>query len=74
MVFYELNSLGLRRFLNHFFLFQFLQFRRDDDLAIRRVGIVIEVLLVIILGLVKRFQQHNLRHNWMLEIFLCREF
>jgi hypothetical protein len=35
----------LRRFLNHFFLLQLFQLLRDDDLAIRRVGIVVEVFI-----------------------------
>ena len=45
--------LCLRIFLNQLFLFQLVEFGRDDDLAIWRVGIVVVILLVVILGGVK---------------------
>lgn len=55
-------------------MFQLFEFGRDDDLAITRLGVLIVILLVVILGFVKSLERHDLRHNRVMEILLRLEW
>ncbi len=56
----ETDSFRLRRGFDDILLFQFFQFRRNDDLAITGVGIIVVIFLVIIFGLIKFFERRDL--------------
>ncbi len=60
----------LRLGLDHLFLLKFFQLRRDHDLAIALIGIVVEILLVLILRLVKFLERHDFCDDGIAEILL----